>query len=51
MINWKKIADYAVRTALLALSVCIFAISYVALGNVFLGILASAFYVYEVAKI
>ena len=51
MINWKKTADYALRIALIALSVCIFAISYVALGNVLLGLLASAFYVYEVAKI
>ena len=49
--NRNKIFDYGMRAALVSLSVCVFAISYVALGNVLLGGLASAFYVYEVARI
>ena len=51
MINWKKFADYAMRAMLVALSVAVFGICYMAFGNVVLGIIASAFYVYEVAKI
>lgn len=51
MINWKKFADYAMRVMLVALSVAVFGICYMAFGNVVLGIIASAFYVYEVAKI
>ena len=51
MINWKKFADYAMRVMLVALSVAVFDICYMAFGNVVLGIIASAFYVYEVAKI
>jgi len=51
MMNWNKIADYALRAALVTLSVAVFGICYIAFGNVVLGLLASAFYVYEVAKI
>ena len=51
MNNWNKIADYAMRALLVALSVAVFATCYIAFGNVVLGIIASAFYVYEVAKI
>lgn len=51
MMNWNKIFDYALRTALVALSVAVFGICYMAFGNVVLGLIASAFYVYEVARI
>ena len=51
MLNMNKIFDYALRAALVALSVCVFAIAYLAFGNVVLGLIASAFYVYEVARI
>lgn len=51
MIKWKKIADYAMRAALVALSAAVFVTCYIAFGNVVLGLIASAFYVYQVAKI
>lgn len=51
MLNIKNFKDCFVKLLLVALVGFIFLTTTVALGNVVFGVLASAFYIYEVARI
>ena len=51
MFNVKNIGDALVKLLLFALVALIFLTTTVAFGNVVFGIMASALYIYEVARI
>lgn len=51
MIKIKNFTDGIIKILLIALVALVFLVTTVAFGNAVLGVLASAFYVYEVAQI
>ena len=51
MLNVNNFSDVLIKIVLLALAVFIFLAASVAFGNVVFGVLAGAFYIYEVARI
>lgn len=51
MLNVKSFEDVLVKLLLIALVGFIFLMTTVALGNVVFGVLSSALYIYEVARI
>jgi len=51
MLNTKNFSDAMIKVVLFALAAFFFLAASVAFGNVVFGVLAGAFYIYEVARI
>lgn len=51
MLKVNCLSDVVIKSLLLALVAFVFCLVTIAFGNVVFGVLASAFYVYEVARI